>query len=230
LLNAAGAANSGKPTNKNQYYCTSSGKNFPLRGYDGDSTGAQNATIVQGKDDTVHGGGAFGNVPINVTVDYAVTNNIMAGLRFAFVANGYSGSAAKNDGVGFTVPFRAEARGTYVIGKDAIAVGGLKPYIYLGAGFGAVNAPVGVTVAVCPNGMPASTCTSPPSTQQATAWKIAGPGFIAAGGGIRYGFGGGTDGASRFALTAGIRLEGAIGEGFLFVPGIPEVGFQAGFL
>ena len=230
LLASSGPAT---PTNTAGYYCTDPGNNnsnYPARVYDGDGEGIQNRQIIPGKDDTVHGGGALGNIRIAVSADYAATDNILVGARVGFVLNTYPGSAAGQDGVGLHVPLHLEARGTYVFGKDALATPGVKFYAYVAGGVGEVDAPVTVTVALAQAAAPTGSQTLggfPAGTKTVTAWEIGGPGFGALGAGVRIGVGGG-DGPPKFAIVGGLRLTGAIGNGFL-LGFAPEIGGQFGF-
>ncbi len=222
-----------EPINSGGYYCVNGdGSDYPFRPSAGDH-GNQNAAIQLGKDDKVQGGIAPGNIRVMVSVDYAINNNLLAGVRLGYVLNTYPGSAASNDGKTFA-PVHLEARATYVIGKDALMLPGARPYVFFGAGASEFDSSVGVSVSECPNSptmMPTLPCGSPP-TKSVNAWQIGGPLFVAAGGGVRLALGSKDPGAPppRSAILVGAKLTGAIGgsAGFLFIPA-PELGFQFGF-
>ncbi|MBX3207941.1 MAG: hypothetical protein KF764_23040 [Labilithrix sp.] len=204
------------PINDSNYYCTrSDGSDYPSRD---PSQAAENSAIVLSKDrgsDKVTGGGALGNVRLMLTLDYAVTPNVLVGGRLGLVLNSYSGAEAEVDGKRFAVPIHLELRATYVIGKDALYKKGFAPYAFGGAGIGQFETRIPVQVIEAPPGAAAA-------KKDVDAWHIAGPAFIALGGGGRYAVN------ERFALMFGLRANFA----FLnaFAPSVgPEVGGQIGF-
>ncbi len=200
------------PVNTAGYYCTADGGDYPLR----TGNGAQNTAIVQGKLDTISGGVAPGNLRINLSVDYAVTTNIMLGARVGFVANTYSGQAAKDEGKAFA-PLHLEARGTYVFGKDPIAHDGIRLMAFLGGGVTEHDAKLDVNV------YETQTDGSADKKKTVQAWAIGGPGFISVGAGIRYTF------SQRLALTLAPKFDFALGGAGLLPVFSPELGFQVGF-
>ncbi|MBX3260682.1 MAG: hypothetical protein KIS78_30545 [Labilithrix sp.] len=204
------------PLNDSNYYCTrSDGSDYPSR--DPAQAGENNA-IVLSQDrgsDKVTGGGALGNIRLLLTLDYAVTPNVLLGGRLGLVLNSYTGSEAEVDGKRFAVPIHLELRATYVHGQDALFKKGLAPYVFGGAGIGQFETRIPVQVIEAPPG-------GTPTKRDVDAWHIAGPAFIALGGGGRYTVN------PRFALMFGLRANFA----FLnaFAPSVgPEVGGQIGF-
>lgn len=204
------------PINDQNYYCVrSDGVDYPSRN---PANAAENDAIVLSKDrgsDKVTGGGALGNVRIMLTLDYAVTPNILIGGRLGLVLSSYPGEEAAVDGKRFAVPVHLELRATYVLGKDALYKKGLAPYVFGGAGIGQFETKVPVQVVEARPG-------AAPEKRSVDAWHIAGPAFLGLGAGGRYTL------SSRFALMFGIRGNFA----FLnaFAPSVgPEVGAQVGF-
>jgi hypothetical protein len=205
------------PINDAGYYCAdpnNGNADYPDRN---DPQGNQNKAIVQdGKTDKVAGGGAFGNVRILLSIDYAFNPNFMAGLRGGVIVNGYPGTAASNDGKFSALgPVHLEARATYLIGKDALLKPGVAPYIMGGVGYSQFTARVGVSVRE----------QGTPQNKQVDAWAIGGPIFFSLGGGIRYALGA----AARAALLIGPRINVALGNGLgVFPSGGIEGGIQFG--
>ena len=67
------------------------------------------------------------------------------------------------------------------------------------------------------------TQTGVPGTLPKTAWLTSGPGFVGAGGGVRYQF------SQRIAFSAALKLDVAFGTN-AFLPSFgPEVALQYGF-
>lgn len=204
------------PINDSNYYCTrQDGTDYPSRD---PSQAAENDSIVLSKDrgsDKVTGGGALGNIRLMLTLDYAVTPNVLIGGRLGLVLNSYTGGEAEVDGKRFAVPIHLELRATYVHGQDALFKKGFAPYGFGGVGIGQFETNIPVQVIEAPPG-------GTPEKRDVNAWHIAGPAFIAIGGGGRYAVN------ERFALMFGLRANFA----FLnaFAPSVgPEVGGQIGF-
>lgn len=201
-LNTAGT---GPLTSGNPYQClTSGGTAFPA-GL-GSQAQAVNGAIQAGHSDQVQGGFAHGPVPILVTADYALNPNMMVGLRL-----GYEALTIPSGGA--FAPFHAEARFTYLIGRDAVSAK-IAPMIFAGGGIGEFDSFVPVQVFL--NGQPGA--------QSENAWLTAGPVFITAGGGVRVQL------AKKWYLPVALRLQGAFGGTAGFLPGVvPEAGIQYGF-
>jgi hypothetical protein len=107
------------PLNGSNYYCVNSdGSDYPFREAPGlvSPRNGENARLVRGTSDKVSGGGAFGNIRVLASVDYALTMNILVGARLGYVLNTYPGQAAKDDSKSFP-PVHLELRGTYLIGR-----------------------------------------------------------------------------------------------------------------
>jgi hypothetical protein len=202
------------PLNDSNFYCTKDGTDYPSRKQ---NEAAQNDSIVPSSErgsDKVSGGGALGNIRLMLTFDYAVQPNVLLGARLGLVLNNYPGKEAEVDGNRFSVPIHLEVRATYLIGKDPLAKKGLVPYVFGGAGIGQfeTRVPVQVIEKVGDVG----------EKKDVDAWHIAGPAFLALGGGGRYAV------SQRLAFTFGLRGNLA----FLnsFAPSIgPEIGGQFGF-
>ncbi len=201
------------PLNGAGYYCVDSGgADYPDRN---DRSGQQNLAIVKdGKTDKVSGGGTIGNVRLLLSLEYAFTANLLAGVRGGIILLRYPGTAAANDGKASQLgPVHIEVRGTYVIGKDALAKAGVAPYIMVAAGYGEFSGKVAVSVRE----------TGVTGTKQVDAWSLGGPIFAAVGGGIRYAF------SPRAALLAGPRVNLAFGNAGVTPSFGLEAGMQFGF-
>jgi opacity protein-like surface antigen len=202
---------SAAPINTAGYYCIDPGNNnadYPDRN---DKQGTQNKNIVQdGKTDKVAGGGAFGNVRLLLTFDFALSPNFLLGLHGGVILNSYPGTAAQNDGKFSALgPVHLEGRATYVIGRDGVMRPGVGAYLMGGFGYAQSTARVGVSVRE----------QGSPQNKQVDAWAIGGPIFFTVGGGLRYGL------SSRAALLIGPRLNFAFGNGLGF---FPSTGLEGG--
>jgi hypothetical protein len=163
------------PLNGENYYCTrDNGTDYPSR-----IDATENAAILAtdggtARTDRVSGGGAFGNVRILVSVDYAATENLLLGGRIGLVLNNFPGTEAGVDGNRFNTPLHAEARATWVFGPQALFRPGLSPYVFGGAGLGHVETRVAVQVTEARTGRPSV-------SRDVDAWHLAGPWFVALG-------------------------------------------------
>ncbi len=200
------------PVNDKNYYCIQNGSDYPSR-----TDRAQNDSIVASSDkgsDKVSGGGALGNIRVLLALDYAVNANVLIGGRLGLVLNRYPGDVAGQDSRRFDPPIHAELRGTYVLGKDALYKAGFAPYFFGGAGLSTWETKIDVKVVENAGGTR--------TQKDAEAWHLAGPGFIAAGGGGRYAF------TQKAAAMFGLRVNLAFGDSFAPSVG-PELGVQLGF-
>jgi hypothetical protein len=199
-LNAGGTA---PLTSGNPYAClTSGGAAFPGTGPNAPTI---NNNIQLGHSDQVQGGFAHGPLHLMITGDYALNANMLIGARL-----GYELFTAPS-GAAFA-PFHAEARFTYLFGRDAVSAK-LAPMIFAGGGIGEFDSFVPVQVFV--TGVP---------QQNLNAWITAGPLFVTAGGGVRFQL------AKKVFGTAALRIQGAFGGTSGFIPGVvPELGIQYGF-
>jgi hypothetical protein len=170
-----------------------------------------NQQIVGNRSDQVQGGFAHGPLTISVSGDYAITTNMMVGLRAGYelltMPTALSTSFA---------PFRLEARFTYLFGKDAL-LQKMAPFVFGSAGIGEFDAYVPVSVFLNQNGVIAG-----PGSEN--AWLSAGPMFVGAGGGLRFLL------SKRVAATGAVRFQAAFGgaAGSL-IGAAPELGLQFGF-
>jgi len=198
------------PINDGGYYCTNpSGTDYPRR-----DKNLENGLLQPGRAGSVNGGVAPANLRIWLSLDYALSANFLLGLRAGVVLRGYPGDAAQQDGKPI-LPFHAEVRGTYLVGKDAL-LQKFAPYILVGAGASQFTASVDV---------PVSETGANPPTKTVQAWVVGGPGFATLGGGVRIALG-----SPRAALMfTPIKGNLAFGSGPL-VPSLqPELGIQFGF-
>ncbi len=202
LLNPGNA----QPVNNANYYCTNpDGSDFPRR-TDG---GVQNGQLQRGQAGSVPGGFQPGNVRILFSFDYALSASFLVGIRGGYVANAYTGQAAVKDGRAFGSNIDFEARATYLFGDHPLAHIGFAPMIFAGMGAAEFDGHTTTIVTLV-------------SQQPVNAWVTDGPFFIDIGGGARYSF------SSRAAFSMALRINGALGNGFLATYG-PEVGIQYGF-
>jgi hypothetical protein len=203
------------PVNDKNYYCTrEDGSDYPSRARDAK---AENDSIVPSAErgsDKVSGGGALGNIRVMLSLDYAMTPNVLVGGRLGIVFNTYPGEAAAQDGKRLSAPVHLELRATYVFGKDALFKSGFAPYVFGGAGIGQFETTIPVQV-IERQGNAAQ-------KREVDAWHLAGPAFLALGGGGRLTI------KDNIAFMFGLRGNLA----FLnaFAPSIgPEIGAQIGF-
>jgi hypothetical protein len=209
-----------QPINESNYYCVQAdGTDYPYRPVSpadaaANPRGRENANLVPGTSDKVSGGGAFGNIRIMASIDYAINLNILLGARLGYVLNTYPGQAAKDDGKSFP-PVHLELRGTYLFGKDALTkkVAG---YAMVGGGISTFETAVKVSVVEV---VPA---TNAKIAKDVDAWQLAGPAFITFGGGARIGL------SERAAFMLGARVNLAFGNAFAPSAG-PDVGIVFGF-
>jgi hypothetical protein len=204
------------PPAPNPYVCVDpgSGTAFPNSGLAAAknrpavSPATLNKDIVRGQGDQVVAGFKLANVRIFLSLDYAVSHNVLIGVRGGYVFNTDPSASA-------FAPIHLEARLTYVFGKDAVSTKGISPMIFGGVGAGEFDAFVPVTVTLANLGLS-------PGTEN--AWLTAGPVFFSAGAGARILI------APKVAATAAVKFEGAFGGAAGFLPGIaPELGVQLGF-
>jgi hypothetical protein len=201
------------PAGSDGYYCTQpTGPDYPTRANPG-----ENESLTPGQAGHVEGGPQIGNIRVLLAVDYAIDAHLLVGARFGYVAHGYTGTAAGNDGKGFTKPVHAEVRGTYLFGDEPLAHAGWAPMAIAAAGV--AEFALEKDVVVRQGNAPLAVAGMLPKN----AWRIGGPMFVAVGGGLRYGF------SQRWGLTAIAKLSGAFG-GVGFLPTIaPELTLQYGF-
>ncbi len=209
----------GVPQNDHNYYCTrDDGVDYPYRpptvGTPDPTRENENAQLQSSGERS--GGGAFGNVRVMLSLDYALTPNVLLGGRIGIVFNNYPGEEANRDGVRFAAPLHLEIRGTYVFGNEPLNNKGLAPYAFVAGGVSQFEAKVSEPVVEQPlDG-------SERVSRDVEAWHIAGPAFVSFGGGLRYAF------IERAALMAAARGNLALGNGTAFSVG-PEIGIQFGF-
>ncbi len=168
------------------YNCVdpSDGDNFP-------PNSATNTNIVAGD---VQSGVAFGNVRLLASVDYALSKNLLVGLRGGYVLRT---DPAKAEPRAAFAPIHLEARLTYLFGRDALVRQTFSPMVLVAAGLGEFDAYIPVNVAL----------TNPTTLQAENAWLTAGPYFLALGAGARLKIG------SNVAATGAVKIETAFGGG-----------------
>lgn len=201
------------------YYCTVGGADFPSR----TSATTNNEIVTSGRNvgDAVTGGMNPGNLRLFLSFDYAVNYNFLIGARAGYGLLSYPGSAAANDGKSFP-PIYFEARGTFVLGKDALAKSGFAPVLFLGAGVAQFSSSVPIQVSKCSVAVTDGSCGGTSQTGSFVAWQISGPVFVGPGGGIRYAF------TPSAAAILDVKFGLVFGSAFLFAPA-PELAVQFGF-
>jgi hypothetical protein len=179
-----------------------------------------------------------GNVPtgtvaattrVLLSFDYAVTPNILAGVRLGYAFRGgppanmvappdenppgvYNPTVPTNPGTKF-LPFHAELRGSYWFGKSGFRPG-FRPYVHLGGGLAQVDAKVVVNVD------DKDTENSGGQTT-ADAWKKLGQGFITGGGGVGYFF------TNKLGVQANFNVMYMLGASGIVLQ--PSLGMMMGF-
>jgi hypothetical protein len=213
-LSKDGTVNSG-------YYCADGdGNDYPARP-GADPTGKQNDGMGTKLGNVINGGTVFANTRLQLTVDYALTQQLLLGGRVGLVLGTYKGQAAKDEGAAFPIPLHLEVRGSYLLhpeGVDAV----LSPMVMVGAGVAPTDAKVDVYV------YDGVTSPGPNETggvkKTFQAWRSTGPVFATLGLGGRYVLG------SQMAIYA-LPLKANLAfpnNGAMF--GIsPELGIQVGF-
>jgi hypothetical protein len=205
------------PVNGHNYYCVrSDGSDYPARNI---ATGRpeNEALLPTGPrgGDQAKGGGALGNVRLLLSLDVALSPNLLLGGRLGLVLNTYPGDAAGADDRRFAIPLHLEARGTWVFGKDALLRTALLPYAFGALGVGRFETRIPVQVVEARAGVPAV-------SRDVDAWHIAGPAFVSVGGGGRLAL------SERAALLFGLRANLAFLDAFAASIG-PELAGQIGF-
>ncbi|MGH7437679.1 MAG: outer membrane protein [Polyangiaceae bacterium] len=207
----------GFPLNSSNLYCTdptANGADFPsrsgtagndqLRGYIAPGRG--------GSAGQSRGGIQPGDIRLLLSVDYAMTQNLLLGGRLGYVANAYPGSAAGQDGRAATFRVHVEARATYLLGSAPLEHVGFAPLGMAGLGLAEFDGHVSSFV-----GAPGT------PTNAVDIWDTDGPFFLFIGAGARYAF------SPRIAATAAIRLNLALGGNGALATFGPEFGVQYGF-
>lgn len=207
------------PDDPNHMYCTAlNGADFPPRTQTGMvlNNPGPNTGYVPGEWGQSNGGLQRANARILVTADYAVTKNLLLGARGGMVFFTYPGQAAVVNGR--TSPYgmlHLEARATWVFGENPFGSDGFAPLVFFGGGISQFDASTTSSVTV----MQAGTA---PVTGGVDIWKTAGPGFVTAGGGVRWAP------IAEFGVTLAARANLAWGNGTVVTFG-PEVGVAYGF-
>jgi hypothetical protein len=197
----------GHPASSAGYYCTApDGSDFP-------SSGQNLHLSIPGDAGQVGSSIVPGDVRLLLAADYALTPNLLGGLRLGYVFNAYPGSAAVADHHALGPKVHAELRAAYVFGRNPLGHEGFAPMVFLGGGVSQFDGHT--TTAV--------TFDNAVGQEPVTAWLTNAPFFFAVGGGARYQF------SSRIAFSAAARFNGAIGGGG-FLPTLgPEIAVQYGF-
>jgi hypothetical protein len=167
---------------------------------------AENPTLVPGQAGNVTSGVQPANVRVKVTLDYAITQNLLVGAAVGYVADAYQGGV----GVHFP-PIHLEARGTWVFGDEPLVHAGFAPFITLAAGVAEYD--TNLTVTVAQNNIAGE--------RPVQAWHVGGPGFVALASGARFAF------SPRAAFSLGVRAT--LGFGTSTFPAFgPEIALQFG--
>jgi hypothetical protein len=212
-------APNGQPFNTGDYYCAyNSGSDFPSR----NPNNPTNALLQQGQSGNVADQFVVGNARLLLSLDYALSQNFLLGLRAGLVFSTYPGGsptlstnetsgAAFNDGKAFSPAWlHLELRATYVFGNDPLTQSGVAPMVFVGGGAAEFDQHVSDTVTL-----------SDGSSGPVRIWRTDGPLFLLAGAGARWAL------SENFALTAAVRANVALSP--LLMPTIgPEIGFQYG--
>jgi len=195
--------------NSQGYSCAdpNSGAAFP-------PNGDVNSAIAVGRSDQVQGGFAHGPLTIMASLDYALTANMLLGVRAG--AEVFTSPLSNNRAF---APFHGEGRFTYLFGKDAITKK-VAPMAFVGVGVGEFDAFVPVTVVLNTT----SAVPNPQNPYNYNAWLSAGPFFASGGGGVRLGLG------RHAAATIAAKVLGAFGgQAGSLIGFAPELGIQYGF-
>ena len=178
---------------------------------------------VVGQGGKTSGGPALGTFRVFASIDYFVTMNVALGARIGFAFNGNPTANAK------FFPFHGEARVSYFLGQGPVRdPKGLKPYLMASGGMGEFDAAVPDIVALASQnpdfaddptlcrsgGDPQLNC----RVTGIKAYRLAGRGFAALGGGFWYMI------SPKLALNVGLKLLFPIPTFSLGIA--PEVGIK----
>jgi hypothetical protein len=185
----------------NANYACFESNGTPLVNQYGGSGGIPDANL-QGGQGKINGGPKLATLRALLSLDYAVTSNLMIGGRLGFAFGGgpkiykyNSASGTPNtlsNAAGF-MPLHAELKGTYhfvSLGKP-----GLHPYVHAGGGLAQVDAKM--TLQVCsPNSKDVNNCRGATDAtknniyaRDVVVWRRTGMFFVDIGGGLLYPFG-----------------------------------------
>jgi tetratricopeptide (TPR) repeat protein len=149
-----------------------------------------------GKGGALEGFAQFGTMRVTLGYDRRVASNFLVGVRLGYAFRG----GPQADGGNAFLPFHAELRGTYYIGKDALTKVGLRPYVFLSGGAAQVDAKIPNVVvrndcqqragdanisADCVKPLPNDKNASP-NNIDVDAWKRLGQAFVGGGVGAVY--------------------------------------------
>jgi hypothetical protein len=204
------------PLNAAAYYCTTAdGADFPTR-----ASPEQDSHIADGGH--VNGGLQQSNERVLLAADYALTQNLLAGLRLGVAFDGYPGSAAVRAGRSLgsilstpstPLVLHLEARATYLFGQRPLLEEAFSPEVFAGAGISEFDAHVTTWVGF----------TGQVGHQPADVWLIDAPFFLTLGAGGRYQF------SRRVAFAAAVRTEIVFGTSGVLPTCGPELTLQYGF-
>jgi hypothetical protein len=189
------------------YRCTDGGNAFP-------PNPTIDSRIVKGLDDQVQSGLSLANARFLVAVDLALDDHWLLGGRLGAATATYP-----LQGNGAFGKLHLEARATYAIGEHPLATATLAPVLALGTGLAEYSTAVSVPVKV---GLPPGN--NNPMIETVSAWRVAGPGFVTAGAGLRWTV------SRGFALSVlPLKATLAFGSGLPMTLLSPEIVGQMGF-
>lgn len=183
------------------YACYEADNKTPLINGHAESLGFPETTFKDGKG-TIKGGPKFASMRALLSLDYAISPNLMVGGRVGFAFNGgpksFTYTAFDNGAQGKAfLPIHIEPRLTYhfvSLGKP-----GIHPYIHAGGGLAQIDGKM--SVSICNNGATADlTNNCQAGTRSVYVYKRLGQGFVTLGGGVMYPIG------TRFGAVANINL------------------------
>ena len=154
-------------------------------------------------------GAGFGGLATEIataTLDVALTDGFLLGFRFGFYFHPTNVNV-----VDFHSYFSIfELRATWVLGSHPLTMPGVRPYVLFGVGYADFGAPVATAAAT----------TDALGSQSISAWKVAGPGFVTTGGGIRIG------NEHLAVMIAPLKIAAAFGSGaaIAYMPEIALLG------
>ncbi|HRI66466.1 MAG TPA: hypothetical protein PK156_19590 [Polyangium sp.] len=161
-------------------------------------------------------GAGRGQTRGHLGVERLVHYDTTLGLRVGWVIWGEG--PTPNQGTEF-VPFSASARITHWFGKDPFAHDGLRPFLYLGAGYSMID--INARARVRENPLAPSYQGGNDLEQELDIWKRAGDGFIGIGGGTMF----------AWSLERAVYVEIAAQTVFPFsaIVVVPSAGVALGF-
>lgn len=190
------------PVSANHYRCFD-----PVNRVDVPGNQAGNAVLAAGQTGSASSSLQVGDVRAMVSLDYALLEHALLGVRAGYVLNTYPGTAGK----AFSVPLHLEGRVTLLAGHAPLSSGAFAPMLFAGGGVSEFDGKQTTAVGRTDTRM----------TVPVDAWISEGPAFVTLGAGFREQF------SAHAAVTGAVRVNMVLDSGAVPTYG-PELGIQFG--